>query len=147
MTRSYRQGDSITCPACGRESVVKAVTKMSGWTVAGRYYCCAICGYELAEIAESTAGPPHRSAESERKTDALSAFLGQPVGETASVETVLGVAKSSTTFCKDCLHFYRHPFMDKCLLHRRPAQPMSDCPQFERRPDKSPDDSAENGSG
>ncbi len=130
---TYRPGEAVHCAACHQDSVVKLATKMDGWRPLGQFYVCAICGATFAPV-ETTSGPAAGANQRRQQDlDRLSAFLDQPAVELRSPDQFMGIESKQTPFCKECRHFYHHPFGDKCLLHERAAQPLGDCPQFDRR--------------
>lgn len=125
--KNVNVGDSFDCPSCGQSSLIKVITKMDGWTAVGQIFTCAICGHELGSVT-----PPEK-AESENKDNSISRladFLSEVPTAHVKADEVLGVTEDIQRFCKNCHHYYRHPFMDKCLFHKRPVDPMGDCPDF-----------------
>ncbi|MDT8389791.1 MAG: hypothetical protein RRC34_04700 [Lentisphaeria bacterium] len=126
-----KAGDSFDCPACGQVSLVKVTTKMAGWTAVGQVFTCAMCGHELGPV---TSQEKTETVPADASIDRLADFLGETPQEPVKADDVLGVSEDLDRFCKNCHHFYRHPFMDKCLFHQRPADPMGDCPDFTPAP-------------
>ena len=49
---------------------------------------------------------------------------------------VSAAADEEKRFCKDCKHFLKHPFVDRCEIDNKPVDPMDDCEKFEKRPQK-----------
>ena len=45
----------------------------------------------------------------------------------------LTAAADEKRFCKDCVHFMPHPFVDRCDLDNHPVDPMDDCSEFALR--------------
>lgn len=114
---------------------------MDGWTPVGRFFTCALCSAELGPAESAHTSPAKsRTRDEHGSIDRLSAFLSQQRVEKKAADQALGVTEDATRFCKDCRHFYRHPFIDKCLLHERPTGPMDDCPDYERKPAEESDD-------
>jgi|APSaa5957512622_1039677.scaffolds.fasta_scaffold03095_6 hypothetical protein len=124
---NLRSGAAAVCPACREESLAKRTKRMEGWTCVGEYFACALCGAHWADV-EPDKGTSHEKRGSER-LEALAGLLGESVPEAPKPLT-----PGCVTFCKDCLHFMRHPFRDRCLLHGRDTGSMDDCASFERRP-------------
>ncbi len=119
-------GERIFCSACQHESIAKTKRVMDGWTVVRECLVCALCGAELP--VEETA-PPAESTVAVTRLSALAAFLGEEQSSSAA-----GLSPEGEHFCKDCVHFLRHPFVSRCLYHNRPTEPMDDCPDFSPRP-------------
>lgn len=101
---------------------------MDGWVAVGQVFACAICGHELGLVPPRAA--PDKMVTSDDSVSRLADFLADVPTARSKADVVLGVTEDLNRFCKNCQHFYRHPFMDKCLLHKRPADPMDDCPDF-----------------
>jgi len=121
-----RPGKPGVCPECGQESVAKLARKMDGWTYVGEHLCCALCGAHWGDIPGAASKDDDAAAE---RLEALAGLLGQQLPEAPEALT-----PGCTVFCKDCLHFMRHPFRDRCLLHGTEVGTMDDCHRFERRP-------------
>lgn len=132
METQYQVGMSIDCPVCGQSSVVKLATRMDGWTVVGRYYSCALCNAELGPACDASDLSVSNTTHRNQSLDRLAAALSQEAPKKVDAKALLEVDLETSHFCKDCRHFYKHPFADTCLLHRRRTNPMDDCPQFER---------------
>jgi hypothetical protein len=131
---NYREGLSIVCPHCGRETIVKRQRKMDGWTVVGDVYACALCRAELADIADdSGAASETRAREDSRRLKALESLLNE---DSASLQRPGLGDDEEARFCRDCVHFLKHPFISRCLLHERAVEPMDDCEDFSRRPEE-----------
>lgn len=120
-----RPGESVDCPRCGERTVVKSKKKMDGFTVVGELLVCALCGAELGTPEEAKSAAPDCAA-----SNRLAALLGD-----VSVE-----AKADLTpdegygrFCRNCLHFIEHPFKTLCGLHGAAADPMGECPRFQKK--------------
>ena len=117
--------DKIICPACKEASMAKLKNKMDGFTVVGKVLTCMLCGAELeAYKAAETA-----TTGSEKKLEQLGMLLGAAPSATVR----LAAADDEKRFCKDCKHFLRHPFVDRCDIDNKPVDPMDDCGNFEKR--------------
>ena len=120
--------DKIICPACKEASMAKLKNKMDGFTVVGKVLTCMLCGAELeAYKAAETA-----TTGSEKKLEQLGMLLGAAPSATVR----LAAADDEKRFCKDCKHFLKHPFVDRCDLDNHPVDPMDDCEYFARRTQK-----------
>ncbi len=121
-----RPGDEITCPKCGRNSFLKKVAILDGWTKKGEIFACASCSAKIADA------PVHGQTERQaaRQASALAAFLNE---NEAPIKTRIEAGESEKRFCRDCTHFIKHPFGDKCGLHDRNVNPMDDCRDFNRK--------------
>lgn len=117
-----KAGDKVKCPHCGEDTLVKEKNLMDGWKPLGKVLACAICGEKLGDAAAAAA----ETGSSSAALDSLKALL-QAEEEAAPAIDLHDVEKR---FCKDCVHFVPHPFINRCGLHDRPADPMGDCPQF-----------------
>ena len=120
-----RPGDKINCPVCGRESVAKLNRVMDGWRVAEERVVCALCGGVL---------PPAPASAEDDAGKRAAAALAETLGVAAPSDPVSPPRDTDACFCRDCLHYLRHPFVSRCLLHRRPTEPMADCPDFSPAP-------------
>ena len=134
----YRRGQAIDCPACGLESVVQVKARLDGWENLGDWFLCGLCGHHLAAV--SNAAPAGSDEPSDEATSRLAAFLD---AETSPSAPVTLTRDGDAAFCKDCLHFLRHPFVSRCLLHDRATEPMRDCAGFARCPEGTEDEEAE----
>ncbi len=123
-------GETIQCPCCGEKSVVKSRTKMNGWTKVGTVLVCALCGAELGAPEERTAAAAVR-----RKSDSLASLLGEGAEFTPGAD--LTPDENYGRFCRNCVHFLAHPFKTLCSKYNRPADPMGDCPEFEKRKEQA----------
>ena len=120
--------DKIICPACKEESMAKLKNKMDGFTTVGKVLVCMLCGAELEEYkaSETAAGGNEKKLEQ----------LGMLLGAAPSAMVRLAAADEEKRFCKDCKHFLKHPFVDRCEIDNKPVDPMDDCEKFEKRPQK-----------
>ena len=119
-----KPGEPFRCPACGEDSIVKMRRKMDGFRCVGEELVCMLCGAAL---------PPEKKAkpaETPARPNALADLLG--VEETAPERLADdGVRK----FCRDCRYCIIHPFLSRCDLFDRAADPMGDCPRFAPKED------------
>jgi hypothetical protein len=125
-------GESFHCAACGRESVAKKQALMDGWRCVGEAIVCAFCGAPVAapQAGEAkAAGEPAPAAASAAALNRLAAFL-----DTTPEAAPEFKDKEKGRFCKDCRHYFKHPFYSRCLLHEKPVEPMDDCDDFAPRP-------------
>ncbi len=125
-----KAGDSIRCPGCGEQTLVKNKTVISGWNNAETHLVCVLCGMDLGEPqTESVA-----REESGEASSRLAALLGgEPSADTGSV---LAPDENYGRFCRNCKQLIAHPFQMMCARHNRPADPMGDCADFERKDDE-----------
>ena len=118
--------EKIICPACGEASMAKLKPQMDGFKKVGEELVCMLCGAHLcawtAEEANAQTGENH-------KLNDLSLLLGAVPVATAR----LAAAENEKCFCKDCAHFLKHPFVDRCDLDNRPVDPMDDCEKYQKR--------------
>ena len=120
-----KKGDRILCPHCGEHTIVKTRVLVENWQTSGEIPICMLCGGKLGDAVDGDAGSAPNAADSRR----LSALLG----EIPAAPPRLDAAGGESRFCRDCRHFIVHPFLSRCEKHRREADPMADCPQFERK--------------
>ena len=120
--------EKIICPVCGEPSMAKLKVKMDGFCKVGEVLTCMLCNAEL-ENAVKTAENDAASARNSQKLHDLGMLLGAVPVATAR----LTAATDEKRFCKDCKHFLRHPFTDRCELDNHPVEAMGDCEKFEPR--------------
>ena len=120
--------DKIICPVCKEESMAKLKNKMDGFTTVGKVLVCMLCGAELEayKASETAAGGKEKKLEQ----------LGMLLGAAPSATVRLAAADEEKRFCKDCKHFLKHPFVDRCEIDHKPVDPMDDCEKFEKRQQK-----------
>jgi len=88
-----------------------------------RITVCMFCGAELpAETRAECPKPRQKGA------DALSALLG---GADEEARAKIELSEEENRFCRTCSHFVPHPFVCRCGLTNRPADPMGDCPRWQ----------------
>lgn len=103
---------------------------MDGWTPVGSTAICALCGAELGAMADVGGHPVKDDGDGASAGRArAAAVLG--VAEDEGDGKAHGFAHDTALFCKDCRHFYKHPFYARCLLHEKEIDPMGDCPDFD----------------
>ena len=139
MSKSHtpRAGESFMCAACASRSVVKCERVMDGWTCLGERLICALCaapvpGTDIVSLGKSK--EPSANEAAQQRLKALAGFLDT----TPETRPVVDLSERGN-FCKDCLHFLRHPFVSRCLYHERDVEPMDDCDDFVRVPPAGPD--------
>lgn len=119
--------EKIICPFCHEASIVKVKTKLDGFTTVGQVLTCMLCNAELGTVDDekndNTAGP-----DSQKLQD-----LGMLLGAAPAARARLAAADDEKRFCKDCAHFLKHPFVDRCDLDNHPVDPMDDCEKFQKR--------------
>lgn len=132
-----KPGESFMCAACGRESIAKAQKLMDGWRCLGEVVVCAFC--------KAPVGPPSPGDNSPRDSgSAAAAVAAAALNRLASfLDTEPEAApefkdKDRGHFCKDCGHYFKHPFYSRCLFHDEPVEPMDDCADFVLRPAEAP---------
>jgi hypothetical protein len=130
-----REGSRLECPGCHAATVVKVVNRLDGWTCVGRAYVCALCGHDFGP-ADAT-GAAHSPKRGKSASEAAMALFGEAMAPAARA-AILDEPRGH--FCKDCRHFFKHPFRTTCLLHEREVRPMGDCPEYEARCDESEDE-------
>lgn len=118
-----RAGDKASCPHCQQETVLKEKVTMDGWTVIEKFLGCAICGKKIADILAT-----EKSLTSPKSVSNLAALLGE--SEDAGAAPILTMGTDEKKFCRDCCHFVKHPFLNRCELHCREVSPMDDCADF-----------------
>lgn len=122
-----QSNEKFICPACKEESMLKIKNKLDGFTQVGKVFVCMLCGAEIGEVpAESDTG---KNADSNDKLNKLGSLLGAAPAATAR----LAAADDEKRFCKDCAHFLKHPFVDRCDRDNHPVDAMADCEFFEKR--------------
>jgi len=125
---SYMQpNEKIICPACGEPSMAKLQVKMDGFRKTGEVLVCMLCNAELTEV--NTAEQQSDAARNDQKLHDLGMLLGAVPVATAR----LTAADDEKRFCKDCKHFLKHPFVDRCDLDNHPVEAMDDCSNFAPR--------------
>lgn len=119
--------EKIICPFCHEPSIAKARTKLDGFKPVGTVLVCMLCNAELA-AAEDSSGENTAAPESRKLQD-----LGVLLGAAPAARARLAAADDEKRFCKDCVHFLKHPFTDRCELDNHPVEAMDDCGKFRKR--------------
>jgi len=127
-----KPGETFRCEACGRDSIAKAQKIMDGWRCLGESVVCAFCKAPVAPPVPAGDAAAKPAADTTAARDRLASFLG-----TAPVAAPEFRDKRKGHFCKDCKHYFKHPFYSRCLLHEKPVEPMDDCADFTPRPPDS----------
>ena len=125
-------GMEYNCPVCGKNTFLKKITLMEGWTKKGEALACAGCSRIVEELAagknrEASSSPPPSSS------DALKALLGGDFGEK---HKEIKEEKGDKNFCRDCAHLLAHPFLVRCMKFSKDVNPMDDCPFFSPKKNK-----------
>ena len=121
-----KPNEKITCPVCGEPSMAKLKAKLDGFRKVGDFLYCMLCNAELGEYKSDAAAD---AARNDQKLHDLGMLLGAAPAAAAR----LTAAADEKRFCKDCVHFMPHPFVDRCDLDNRPVDPMDDCAEFALR--------------
>lgn len=119
---SYHTGQHFRCTFCHEDSVVKARKVLDGWSTVGEEFVCALCGAAVVSEEESLDEPDVSVAASECDSDTADSRV-------AALFDGDGLC-GSRHFCRDCVHYLKHPFVSRCLLHDKPVEPMQDCPDY-----------------
>lgn len=127
----YYRGQPMKCAACGRDSIVQTKTRLDGWENLGQWFVCGLCGHYLAAIEAVTASSSQAEDTESGAASRLAAFLGT---DDVKVDRSAVMRDADRAFCRDCMHFLRHPFVSRCLLHDRVTEPMNDCADLARCP-------------
>lgn len=104
---------------------------MDDWRCIGEVVVCAFCKAPVAARSPSVAPPVGGGAKaaSAAALDRLASFL-----DTTPEAVPEFKDKDRGHFCKDCQHYFKHPFYSRCLLHDKPVEPMDDCDDYTLRP-------------
>lgn len=122
---TMKNGDEVKCPFCDKDSFAVKGMQMDGWTVKGEILKCSSCGKKLADILKHTEAD--KQLKSDIHLDNLASFLG-----TEKVIHTKMESDGEKVFCKDCKHYIKHPFLNRCALHTKEVDPMNDCADFMR---------------
>jgi hypothetical protein len=121
-----KPGDVYKCPECGADSFLKKESVMDGWTKKGEVLVCASCSRLVCDyITESEC----RASSPDDSVLKLASFLNTDEPEKIEIKA----DETDKSFCRDCIHFVSHPFMDRCSLHDKNVNPMDDCADFRKR--------------
>ena len=129
-----KPGDKFICPACGNAAFAKLEKILDGWDVKGEHLVCSFCGADAgAPDAPQATGSSGVSAG--RK--ALDALFGNTEADDSPKPSILDSEEpGERRFCRDCAHALVNVFAVICTRKHCEVQPMDDCPDFERRPQK-----------
>ena len=129
-----KPGEKFTCPACGGAAFAKLEKVLDGWEVKGERLVCSFCGAEAgAPDAPRTAS----STEGSAGRKALDALFGNDESAAPRKTSILDMdAPSERRVCRDCVHAVVNIFAVICTRKHCEVQPMDDCPDFEKRPDR-----------
>jgi DNA-directed RNA polymerase subunit RPC12/RpoP len=129
-------GEEINCAHCGKHSFLRKKSIMNGWKKIGDILICSACGQtieDLTLVADTNKEIIKDSDHSNAKLDKLASFLGAETLEKKNIQA------DEKTFCRDCKHYIRHPFFNKCSLTNSEVNPMDDCPSYELLSDEDKD--------
>ncbi len=114
---------------------------MNGWTHVGDDLVCALCGTIVVSVEDAAAAQPAESAGDEHSArNKLSQFLG--VDHEAGAQWRRS-SEDDVRFCKECIHFIKHPFQTHCGFWEKSVDPMGVCTHFERLPEEDAADASE----
>ncbi len=117
-------GQEIKCPHCGRNSFLVKKSLMDGWTKLGDILACSSCSAKIEDVKTGQKAPCRKETVSK-----LASFLDTEEEAKPEIKS----SEDERHFCRDCVHFISHPFMNRCELHRKNVEPMDDCPSFLRK--------------
>ncbi len=121
-----KSGDEVKCPFCNKESFAVKATEMDGWTFKGDILKCSSCGKKLADIPKDNS--IQKSSCNDEKLNKFASFL-----DTEKVARKTLESNEERAFCKDCKHYIKHPFINRCGLHTNEVNPMDDCKDFVKK--------------
>lgn len=130
-----KAGEKIECQHCGQTSFAKKKVVMDDWTKAGEILVCALCSQKIGDVEQEATDS--KSGQAGAKLDALASLLETEQEKKPEIS----VSEEEKQFCKDCIHFIKHPFITRCSLHDKPVDSMDDCPDFTRKPPEQNDES------
>jgi len=132
-------GDEIICPNCKTNSFLVKHSIMNGWSKVGETLNCSSCNLEIDKIIYSTDNDETTIALDNDKNHSIDK-LSKLFGDEPIIKPILFNNDSiEVYFCRDCLHYISHPFLDRCDLHNKNVNPMDDCDQFEPKIDNISD--------
>lgn len=126
MIEKMKAGEITECPHCGQSTVIKEKILIDGWEKTEKVLACAICGQKIANI-------PDPLAVQAQKSNILSGLAAMFHIESEE-KPEIKADDDEKRFCRDCAHFIAHPFLNRCTLHQKNANPMDDCPDFKPKP-------------
>ena len=118
-----KHGDELACPHCGQNTFVIKKSVMDGWTKSGDMYACSACD---AKIADADEDKELANKTTSNASTALLNFLDLEKKE----KKELSATEDEGHFCRDCGHLISHPFLTRCILHKKDVNPMNDCSDF-----------------
>ena len=126
-----KAGDEINCIHCGKHGFLVKKAKMEGWKKVGDMLICSSCGQIIVDVEESPIKEDiEEDIPSNDKLDSLLSFLGTEQLEKKTIEV------GEKTFCRDCIHYVKHPFFSKCGLNNEDINPMDDCESYKKMEDE-----------
>ena len=123
-----KPGESYNCPKCGKNTFLKKVSVMDGWTKLGDILACASCSAKVADLNSTVLETEKEKTTSVSK---LASFLNTEEEKKPQIKA----AENEKRFCKNCMHFIVHPFLSRCSRHGKDVNPMDDCPDYRPRKD------------
>ncbi|MFZ2654911.1 MAG: hypothetical protein WAX69_08330 [Victivallales bacterium] len=121
-----KPGQQTKCPHCGKECFLVKKTLMDGWAKLGDILACSCCSAKIADLDEEKAA---KAADGSKNFSALENLLAEKKKEGPKIEAT----DDEKHFCRDCMHFVSHPFLNRCGLHKKNVGPMDDCADFSRK--------------
>ena len=120
-----KPGEQIKCPYCSKDSFLVKKVVHDGWKKAGEFLCCSSCSSEIEQMKEADSA----SQVSEVRLSALEALLSEKKQEQQKIHA----SDEEKRFCRDCMHFISHPFLNRCSYHNKTVETMDDCNNFIRK--------------
>ena len=117
-----KRGDKVDCPACNHQTVVKEKVEMDGWTVGEKIFACALCEAKIGDMDDL-------ESRDEIKTKAVSGLAGLFDTEVEEKDLITE-EEGDLYFCKYCVHYVSHAFVERCQLHKKEITAMQNCPDF-----------------
>jgi hypothetical protein len=106
----------ITCPACGKETLLRREPRYEGFKKVGDTLSCLACGHEFA----SEEDVPYR--------DRSGPAVFSEEDRSATVDVFAEDEKGRN--CRHCRHYVVNPFTQRCGLHNRVVEATDSCPDF-----------------
>ena len=119
-------GEEILCKHCGNSAFLVKKSKLDGWKKIGEYLACSSCGEKIEDIKEVQDEDNLSTSAANSKLEKLAAFLGTENLEKKTINNDI-----EKKFCRDCRHYIKHPFFNKCGKLNKEVNPMDDCSFFE----------------
>ncbi len=108
----------ITCPACGRETLLKRTPRYEGFKRAGEDLNCASCAHPFASEAEVPF-----------KTKPQSSLFNP--GDIEAKPEVFNPDEAAR-LCRHCAHYVVNPFIQRCALLRKEVEATDTCRNFKK---------------